>query len=65
MQQDQILTIEGQQYAWAALSEAARQQLQMLQLSDQRLQELQRDLAITQTARAAYLQALKGLLPQS
>ncbi len=65
MQQDQILTIEGQQYAWAALSEVARQQLQMLQLSDQRLQELQRDLAITQTARAAYLQALKGLLPQS
>ncbi|MTW33502.1 hypothetical protein GM655_11770 [Pseudoduganella danionis] len=65
MEQNNLLTIDGKQYALAALSEPARQQLQMLQMSDQRLQELQRDLAITQTARNAYLQALKELLPQS
>jgi hypothetical protein len=65
MEPDTQLTIDGKQYALAALSEPARQQLQMLQMCEQRLQELQRDLAITQTARNAYLRALKELLPQS
>ncbi|WP_202412100.1 DUF6447 family protein [Duganella fentianensis] len=60
----EFIAVDGVQYALAALSEPARQQLQMLQMSEQRLQELQRDLAITQTARNAYLQALKELLPQ-
>lgn len=65
MNQSEILTIEGKQYPLSALSDGARQQLQMMQMSEQRAQELQRDLAITQTARYAYLQALKALLPQS
>ncbi|WP_348696934.1 hypothetical protein [Duganella fentianensis] len=65
MDQSENLTIDGKQYPLAALSEAARQQLQMLRMSEQRAQELQRDLAITQTARYAYLQALKNLLPQT
>ncbi|MYN45083.1 hypothetical protein GTP23_08405 [Pseudoduganella sp. FT93W] len=64
MSSAEFIAVDGVQYALAALSEPARQQLQMLQMSEQRLQELQRDLAITQTARNAYLQALKELLPQ-
>ncbi len=35
----------------------------MLLLTDQRLRELQRDLAITQTARAAYAKAVQDKLP--
>lgn len=59
------INIDGQHYALTSLSDQARQQLQSLQLCEQRAQELQRDLAITQTARNAYAQALKALLPQA
>ncbi len=61
----EAINIDGQQYALAGLSDQARQQLQMLQLCEERVRELQRDLAITQTARNAYAQALKTLLPQT
>jgi hypothetical protein len=55
--------INGTEYKVSDLSEEARQQLNMVHATDTRLAELQRDLAITQTARAAYLGALAQLLP--
>jgi len=61
----EAITIDGQTYALASLSDAARQNLHNLQMCEQRAQELQRDLAITQTARNTYAQALKALLPQA
>ena len=51
------------EYDTDTLSPEARQQLEMLVATENRLRELQRDLAITQTARNAYANALKALLP--
>lgn len=45
------------------LSPEAKQQLEMLLACENKLRELQRDTAITQTAKNAYLVALKSLLP--
>ncbi len=45
------------------LSPEAKQQLEMLLACENKLRELQRDTAITQTAKNAYLAALKSLLP--
>lgn len=45
------------------LSAEARAQLNSLRATDQRIAELQRDLAIAQTARNAYATALKAALP--
>lgn len=61
----ETITIDGQAYALASLSDEARQNLHNLQMCEQRAQELQRDLAITLTARNTYAQALKALLPQA
>jgi len=44
------------------LSPDARAQLEMLLAAEQRIRELQRDLAITQTARNTYAQAVKTFL---
>lgn len=55
--------IDGREYVVSELSEAARQQLNMVRAVDLRLADLQRDLAITQTARGAYVAALAKLLP--
>ena len=57
------LTIDGKEYDTDNLSEDAKKQLMSLQICDQRIQTLQRDLAITQTARIAYADALKAALP--
>ena len=57
------ITINNCDYDISQLSPEARQQLDMLLACDQRLRELQRDMAITQTARNAYANALQGLLP--
>ena len=58
-----IITIDEQQFELDALSKEARQQLVMLQATDQEIQRLQVRLAIAQTARNAYAPALKALLP--
>lgn len=55
--------VDGREYNVSDLSEEARQQLNMVRAVDLRLAELQRDLAIAQTARSAYLSALTKLLP--
>lgn len=57
------ININNCEYDISQLSPEARQQVDMLLACDQRLRELQRDLAITQTARNAYANALQGLLP--
>jgi septum formation topological specificity factor MinE len=57
------LTIDGVVYKLDALSDAARQQLANLQVTDAEIQRLQSLLAIARTARAAYIAALKKELP--
>lgn len=57
------IKIDNIEYDTDKLSQEARQQLEMLVATEGKLRELQRDLAITQTARNAYMQALKAHLP--
>lgn len=57
------ITIDNQDYDTETLSEVAKQHLQMLQMTEQEIQRLQLQLAIAQTARNAYAQALKQSLP--
>ena len=57
------IKIDNIEYDTDKLSQEARQQLDMVVAAEGKLRELQRDLAITQTARNAYLQALKAHLP--
>ncbi len=58
------VTIDDREYELDNLPEEARTQLANMNLCDQRLQQLQRDIAITQTARNAYASALKAALPK-
>lgn len=57
--QAQTITIDGQQYNIADLSEGARNQVANIRLVDQKVAQLKQDLAITQTARNAYARALR------
>lgn len=57
------ITIDNREFNTDDLSVEARQQLEMLVAAENKLRELQRDVAITQTARNAYLGALKSMLP--
>ena len=57
-----IIKIDDTSYDLDKLSPDARAQVEMLLAAEQRIKELQRDLAITQTARNAYVQAAKALL---
>tara|TARA_B100001063_G_C16516556_1_gene429543 strand:- start:434 stop:619 length:186 start_codon:yes stop_codon:yes gene_type:complete len=56
------ITIDGSEYNLEDLSDSSRAQLASLQLTDQKIAQLQSDLAITQTARNAYANALKAEL---
>ena len=56
------ITIDGKEYNLEDLSDSSRAQLSSLQLTDQRISQLQLDLAIAQTARNAYANALKSEL---
>lgn len=57
-----IITLDDVSYDLDKLSPDARAQLEMFLATEQRIKELQRDLAIIQTARNAYLSAAKALL---
>jgi hypothetical protein len=57
-----IIRIDDIEYESDLLTEEAKAQLQSLQHTDQKIAELQRDLAIAQTARASYAAALRELL---
>ena len=57
-----IIRIDDVEYELDLLTEEAKAQLLSLQHTDQKIAELQRDLAIAQTARASYANALRELL---
>jgi hypothetical protein len=59
-----MITIDNKPYDLNNLSTEAKQQLEMLVATDNKIRELQRDLAISQTARNAYARALGELLPK-
>jgi hypothetical protein len=57
------IRIDNMNYVLESLSPAAKEQLHILQTADQEIARLQTQLAIVQTARNAYAQALKMHLP--
>ena len=57
------VTIDGKEYDSEELSDNAKNQLGSMQACDQKIRQLQTDLAIAQTARSAYAAALKDELP--
>ena len=57
------VTIDGQSYELESLSDNAKVQLRNLQSVDEEIRRLQIQMAIAQTARAAYASALKSELP--
>jgi hypothetical protein len=59
------ITIDEKEYELDDLSQEAKAQLDSMLASDTKIAELQRDLAIVQTARNAYATALKELLPEN
>ena len=56
------ITIDGKDYALDKLSANARAQIVNLKVTDQEIARLQTQLAIVQTARAAYAQVLAAEL---
>ncbi|MDD3354924.1 DUF6447 family protein [Zoogloea sp.] len=54
----EYVTLNGTQYATANLNDAAREQVGNIQAVDEEIARLQRQLAIAQTARNAYVAAL-------
>ena len=62
---DQKITIDGAEYKLADLSDNAKNQIMNLRVTDQEIGRLQQLLAIAQTARASYAQALAEELPKT
>lgn len=58
-----IIKIDGVSYDLEKLAPEVRVKVETLLSVEQRIKELQRDLAITKTARNVYAQALKGVIP--
>ena len=58
------LTIDGKEYDTEQLNDAAKAQVTNVQLVDQKIAQLQQELAIMQTARNAYANALQAELPK-
>jgi multidrug resistance efflux pump len=59
-----LITIDERQYELDLLSSDAKGQLASLQFVDAEIQKLQAQLAVYQTARMAYSNALKAALPR-
>ena len=57
------IKIDNNEYDLDTLSDGAKSQLQMLQITDQEIVRLNAQLAIAQTARNAYSRALQEALP--
>jgi hypothetical protein len=57
-----IIKIDSVDYDTDTLSDEAKAKIEMLLATDNKIRELQRDLAIAQTARNAYGKALNGVL---
>lgn len=63
---DQLkITVDGKEYLLDSLSDDAKAQLGALNMTDRKLAELQQEIAIVQTARNAYAQALAAALPKN
>lgn len=60
----QKITIDGREYDIESLSDDAKGQLASIQFVDRELERLQAQIAVLQTARAAYANALSGSLPK-
>ena len=58
------ITIDGTEYSEDSLSKEAKAELAGMQACDQKIAVMQTEFAIAQTARNAYANALKGLLPK-
>ena len=56
---DQKITIDGKEYNLNNLSETAKAQLINIQFVDAQLQQLNNELAVADTAKIGYLNALK------
>ena len=65
MADEPSITIDGKAYAIKSLSQPALDQLSSINVVDRKIADLQQELAILQTARNAYGQALAGLLPKA
>ena len=59
---DETVKIDGNEYKKKELSDKALSQLANLQFVDMRLQQLQNELAVSDTARIAYTRALRDQL---
>lgn len=57
------IKIDDREYNIDQLPPEAKQQLDMVVATENKIRELQRDIMIAQTARNAYLAALKSALP--
>ena len=55
--------LDDKEYDTDSLSADAKGRLEMLVATESRIRELQREIAILQTARSAYAAALKEVLP--
>ena len=60
----QTITIDGKTYEIDKLSDEAKGQLASLQITDKEIASLKSQLAIAQTARNAYANALANALPK-
>ena len=58
-----IIKIDNKDYDTDTLSTEAKQQLQMLSIAQQEINRLQAQMAIAQTARISYANAIKSALP--
>ena len=56
------VTIDGVDYDTDTMSQESRQQLEMLMMTEQRIRQMQAEVAMMQTARQAYASALKASL---
>lgn len=60
-----LISIDGKNYDYDELSEQAKAQLASLQFVDNELSRLQSQMAVMQTARSAYANALNDALPKN
>jgi len=60
----QKVTIDGREFDVEGLSEDVRKQIVSVRLADQRIAQLQQELAFVQTARNSYARALAVSLPK-
>ena len=56
------VSIDGVEYDTETMSQESRQQLEMLALTEQKVRQLQAEVAMMQTARQAYANALRASL---